>query len=179
LLNMNKKNWKVPFNYLLDQFKETDVFFNKAKKVVKTGDFTLGEALTQFEQNFARKLGVKHAIGVNSGTDALLLVLKARNIGPGDEVITAPNSFVATAASVALTGAKPVFVDVRDDYTINPELIPRAITKKTKAIIPVHLTGNVCDMEPILEIARKHNLFVLEDVAQAALPGMIKNLPEL
>jgi dTDP-3-amino-2,3,6-trideoxy-4-keto-D-glucose/dTDP-3-amino-3,4,6-trideoxy-alpha-D-glucose/dTDP-2,6-dideoxy-D-kanosamine transaminase len=165
---MKNKNWKVPFAYLKFQFADPDKIFKSARKVVEAGDFTLGKALSVFENNFARKVKVKHAIGVASGTDALYLVLKAKGIKAGDEVITAPNSFVATAASVALTGATPVFVDVRDDYTIDPTLIEKAITKRTKAIIPVHLTGNLADMDPIMELARKYKLFVLEDVAQAA-----------
>jgi dTDP-4-amino-4,6-dideoxygalactose transaminase len=104
---------------------------------------------------------------VNSGTDALFLSLKAYGIGRGDEVITAPNSFLASASVIVASGAKPVFADIREDLNIDPELIEAGITKKTKAIIPVHLTGRPADMERILKIAEKHKLLVIEDAAQA------------
>jgi dTDP-3-amino-2,3,6-trideoxy-4-keto-D-glucose/dTDP-3-amino-3,4,6-trideoxy-alpha-D-glucose/dTDP-2,6-dideoxy-D-kanosamine transaminase len=160
--------WKVRYIYLDKQFAHPEEYFEKAKEIVMRGDFTLGKALQDFEADFSRKFGVMHAIGVGNGTDALYLSLKALGIGAGDEVITAPNSFIATAGAIALTDARPTFVDVRDDYLIDPDLIERAITPKTKAIMPVQLTGSVADMKPILEIAKKHNLFVVEDAAQAA-----------
>lgn len=160
--------FKVPYVYLKKQFAKPERLFRAAKKVIQAGDFTLGKKLTEFESNFAKKYKVKHAIGVASGTDALFLPLKVLHIGPGDEVVTAPNSFVASAAVVALCGATPTFVDVRDDYTMDPGLLERAITKKTKAIIPVHLTGFPVDMYPIMKIAKKHNLAIVEDAAQGA-----------
>lgn len=163
-----KQKRRIRYTYLTQQFAHSERYIRKVKQVVAKGDFTLGKELVNFESNFARKLQVKHAIGVANGTDALYLPLKAIGIAQGDEVITVPNSFVATAAAIALTGARPVFVDVRDDFTIDPNLIEKAITRATKAIIPVHLTGISSDMHPILQIARAHNLFVLEDVAQAA-----------
>ncbi|MBU4366981.1 MAG: DegT/DnrJ/EryC1/StrS family aminotransferase, partial [Verrucomicrobia bacterium] len=118
--------------------------------------FVLGPQVERFEKAFAEYCEVPYALGVNSGTDALFLALRVLGIGPQDEVITAPNSFLATAASIANVGAKPVFVDVADDYNINPDLIETAITSKTKAIMPVHLTGNPAVMDKIMAIARKH-----------------------
>ena len=135
--------------------------------VIDRGDFILGREVEVFEKRFADLCGVRFSIGVNSGTDALILALKAIGIGPGDEVITVPNSFVASASCIALLGARPVFVDVQDDYNIDPTLIEQAITPRTKAILPVHLTGRPADMEPILEIAEHYNLHVIEDCAQA------------
>ncbi len=137
------------------------------RKVLERGDFILGEEVKKLEKRVAEYCGCKYALGVGSGTDALFLVMKALDIGKGDEVMTVPNSFVSTTASIANVGAKPVFVDVRDDYNINPELIEDAITSLTKAILPVHLTGRPAEMDSILKIAQKHNLYVIEDVAQA------------
>jgi len=137
------------------------------EEVLDYGNFILGKEVHTFEEMFASYCGVRFAVGVNSGTDALFLSLKALGIGKGDEVITAPNSFIASASVIIAAGAKPVFVDVRDDYNINPALIEQAITPRTKAIIPVHLTGRPADMDPILEIARKHKIQVIEDAAQA------------
>ena len=136
-------------------------------KVIYKGQFILGDEVLEFEKRFAELCGVRYAVGVNSGTDALILALKALGIGPGDEVITVPNSFVASASCIALLDARPVFVDVRDDYNIDPTLIEQAITPRTKAILPVHLTGRPVDMEPILDIAKHYNLHVVEDCAQA------------
>ncbi|OHB23165.1 MAG: hypothetical protein A2939_00290 [Parcubacteria group bacterium RIFCSPLOWO2_01_FULL_48_18] len=160
--------WKVRYVYLDKQFADPDRYWQRAKEVVARGDFTLGKAEQEFETRFAQKFGVQHAIGVGNGTDALFLALKALGVGPGDEVITAPNSFVASAGAIALTGARPAFADVRDDYTIDPASIEQHITPKTKALLPVHLCGNPADMYPILEIAKKHKLFIVEDAAQAA-----------
>ena len=127
----------------------------------------LGPEREKLEKNFAELCGTKYALGVANGTDALILAMKALGIGRGDEVITAPNSFIATAASIIMCEAKPVFVDAGDDYNINPGLIEAAITPKTKAIIPVHLTGRPAAMDEILAIAKKHKLHVIEDAAQA------------
>jgi dTDP-4-amino-4,6-dideoxygalactose transaminase len=137
-------------------------------RVLESQRFILGPEVKVFEEELARKLGVKHAVACASGTDALVLSLMAAEIGPGDEVITTPFSFVATAGSVARVGAKPVFVDIDPaSYNINPSLIEAAITEKTRAIVPVHLFGLPADMEPILEIARGRGLIVVEDAAQA------------
>jgi dTDP-4-amino-4,6-dideoxygalactose transaminase len=129
--------------------------------------FVMGPEVEEFEAKFAVLCGVPHALGLNSGTDAIFLALKALAIGPGDEVITVPNSFVATAGAIAAAGAKPVFVDVAADYNMDVTLIESAITPHTKALLPVHLTGNPADMKSIMEIAKKHGLFVIEDAAQA------------
>jgi dTDP-4-amino-4,6-dideoxygalactose transaminase len=136
-------------------------------RVLSHGHFILGEEVEEFEQRFAGLCQTPFAIGVNSGTDALILSLRALGIGPGDEVITAPNSFVASAGCIALAGAKPVFVDVREDYNLDPALLEKAITPRTKAILPVHLTGRPADMDAIMGIARRHHLRVIEDAAQA------------
>ena len=164
-----KKKWKVRYVYLEEQFEKQRPYLSKISEVVRRGDFTLGKELTEFEKKCTNLIGVKHAIGVATGTDALYLPLKAMGITTGDEIITVPNTFVATVAAIALTGAKPVFVDVKDDYTIDPILIERAISRRTRAILPVHLTGNSADLYPILKLAKKHKLFVIEDAAQAFL----------
>lgn len=160
---------RVPYVYLTTQFADPARYLKKIAAVAKRGDFTLGREVGEFEEKAARMLGVQHVVGVGSGTDAIYLTLKAIGIQAGDEVITAPNSFVATAAAIALAGARPVFVDVRDDYTIDPSRIEQAITGRTKAIIPVHLTGQPADMDTILALANRHQLLVLEDCAQAFL----------
>jgi dTDP-4-amino-4,6-dideoxygalactose transaminase len=138
-------------------------------QVLDRGSFILGNEVVVFEERFASLCGVPHAVGLNSGTDALILALRALDIGRGDEVITAPNSFVASASCIAVVGATPVFVDVRDDYNLDPALLERAINPRTRAIIPVHLTGRPADMDPILEVARSHGLHVIEDCAQAVV----------
>jgi dTDP-4-amino-4,6-dideoxygalactose transaminase len=136
--------------------------------VLESSQFVLGEAVASFEQAFAAYCGVEHAIGVNSGTSALHLALLAAGIGAGDEVITAPFTFVATAAAIGYTGARPVYVDIDPaTYTLDPAQLERAITPRTRAIMPVHLYGQVADMDPILEVARRHGLIVIEDAAQA------------
>ncbi|MEE9256985.1 MAG: DegT/DnrJ/EryC1/StrS family aminotransferase [bacterium] len=137
--------------------------------VLDSGHFVLGEEVSEFEKRFAALCGAKYAVGVASGTDALVLSLKAVGVGPGDEVISAPNSFVASATATVMAGARPVFVDVRDDYNIDPDLLESAITPRTKAILPVHLTGRPADMDPILEIAQRRRLHVIEDAAQAVI----------
>lgn len=136
--------------------------------VLRSGHFIMGPNVKAFEEECARYLGVKHAIGLNSGTDALVIGLRAMGIGPGDEVITTPFTFFATAEAISAVGATPVFVDIDPrTYNIDAALIKPAITPRTKAIIPVHLYGQMADMSAIMAIAREHNLLVLEDVAQA------------
>ena len=135
--------------------------------VLDSGHYILGPQLKAFEGEFAEFCQTKFASGVSSGTSALHLVLLGLGIKDGDEVITAPNSFVASAATIALAGAKPVFVDICPDGNMDPQKLEDAINSRTRAIIPVHLTGRPAKMAAILEIARRHGLFVLEDAAQA------------
>jgi len=137
-------------------------------RVMESQHFILGPEVSQLEAEIAAKLGVKHAVGCASGTDALMLSLMAAEIGPADEVITTPFSFIATAGSIAQVGAKSVFVDIDpESYNIDPALIEAAITPKTRAIMPVHLFGLPADMQPILKIARDRGIAVIEDAAQA------------
>lgn len=138
------------------------------ERVVDHGVYILGPEVQEFERRFAAYCGARYAVGVSDGTAALILVLRALGVGPGDEVITAPNSFVASASCAALLGATPRFVDVRrDDMTLDPALLEPAITRRTKAIIPVHLTGHPADMEGILKVADRHGIPVIEDAAQS------------
>lgn len=137
-------------------------------EVLESGSYVLGPKLVQFEGELAKYCNTKEAVGLNSGTDALILVLKALGVGPGDEVITTSNTFFATAEAVWLVGATPVFVDIEPKTcNIDPKLIEAAISPKTKAIIPVHLYGQPAEMRAISKIAKAHNLFVIEDCAQA------------
>jgi dTDP-4-amino-4,6-dideoxygalactose transaminase len=137
-------------------------------RVLESSQFVLGSEVAAFEREFADFSGARHGIAVNSGTSALHLALLAAGIGPGDEVITVPFTFVATVAAIVYTGARPVFVDIDPrSYTIDVTQIERAITRRTKAILPVHLYGHPADLDPILEIARQHHLVVIEDAAQA------------
>jgi dTDP-4-amino-4,6-dideoxygalactose transaminase len=138
------------------------------KQVLDHGRFILGPEVKQFETEVENMCGAKYAVGVASGTDALLLTLRACGVGPGDEVITSAFSFFASAGVISRLGARPVFVDIDPDtYNIDPQQIKKAITKKTKAIMPIHLFGQCADMDPILNIASQHNLKVIEDAAQA------------
>ena len=138
------------------------------QEVIAVNAFAGGPFVERFEKDFAPFCDCQHAIGVGNGTDALWLVMLALGIGPGDEVITVPNSFMATAEAISYTGAKPVFVDI-DEATqlIDPKAIERAITPRTKAIIPVHLYGQCADMDPILEIGKARKIPVIEDACQA------------
>ena len=162
-----KQNEKLNINhsYLVEQFADYSKVFKEIEKVVKKGDYTLGSAVDLCEKNFAKRTGAKFAISVGNGTDALLLSLKALGIGSGDEVITVPYTFVATVGSIVTAGAKPVFVDVKEDYNIDETKIEKAITKKTKAIMPVHWAGRPCEMDKIKSIARKYNLKIIQDSA--------------
>jgi dTDP-4-amino-4,6-dideoxygalactose transaminase len=138
--------------------------------VLDSGFLAQGPRTAEFESNFARMCGVKHAIAVTSGTSALHIALLAHDIQPGDEVITTPFTFIATAHAVLFTGAKPVFVDIEaDTFNINPDLIEAAITPRTKAILPVHLYGQMCDMGQIQAIADQYGLVVIEDACQAVM----------
>ncbi|MBI5873601.1 MAG: DegT/DnrJ/EryC1/StrS family aminotransferase [Candidatus Omnitrophica bacterium] len=160
---------KIPFTDLKPQFKEIKVAANRAfGELVKRGDYILGRDVREFECSFAGFIGTKYALGVNSGTDALFLGLLGLGIGPKDEVIVPTYTYIASAFAITYTGATPVFVDI-DEKTFNIDIskIEKAITSKTKAIMPVHLYGQSADMRPILRIAKKHGLKVIEDAAQA------------
>lgn len=158
---------EVSYSYLKEQFNDTEQILDDIRKLVKSGDFTLGKELQKFEGNFSAFIQAKYGIGVGTGTDALRLSLIALGIDQGDEVITAANTFYATAGAIATVGARPVFVDVAGDYTINADLIEAAITERTKAIIPVHLHGCPADMGKVMRLAKKHNIPVVEDACQA------------
>jgi dTDP-4-amino-4,6-dideoxygalactose transaminase len=137
------------------------------ENVLASGIYVGGEDVEEFETAAAQLCGVQHVVALNSGTDALSCAMYAMGIGLGDEVITTPNSFIASAASIVQVGATPVFVDVSADQNINVELIESAVTTKTRAIMPVHLTGRIANMSEILEIGKNHNLQIVEDAAQA------------
>lgn len=150
--------------YLSIKQKIDNAFFT----CMESGQYILGQYVEQFEKAVAQYIGTDYAVGVANGTDALVLALEALNIGQGDEVITTPWSFFATAESIAKVGATPVFVDVNEStYNINVELIEEKITKKTKAILPVHIFGQPADMNPIMKLAKEYNLWVIEDACQA------------
>jgi dTDP-4-amino-4,6-dideoxygalactose transaminase len=167
---MNKDWMSIPFVDIAGQHSVLkDELLRATDEVLTAGQFILGKQVEEFERVFADRCGVPFAIGVNSGTDALILALRVLGIGPGDEVITVPNTFVATVSAIALVGATPVLVDVRDDMNMDPALLESAITQRTKALIPVHLTGRPADMQPIMDIAFRRGLFVIEDAAQAIL----------
>ena len=135
--------------------------------VFKSGTLVFGPALDRFEKKFTNYIGTKFGLGVGNGTDALYIALKACGIGYGDEVITTSNTAVPTVTAIVNAGAKPCFVDVNEFYLLEPKLLNSKINKKTKAIIPVHLYGQSCDMKKINSIAKKNNLFVIEDCAQS------------
>jgi dTDP-3-amino-2,3,6-trideoxy-4-keto-D-glucose/dTDP-3-amino-3,4,6-trideoxy-alpha-D-glucose/dTDP-2,6-dideoxy-D-kanosamine transaminase len=162
----------ISYSYLDKQFSDIEPYLVDIRNMVKTGDFTLGEAVGKFEDKFASLLGLPYAVGVGTGTDALMLSLKILGIGHGDEVITTPNTFVATAGAIAMAGARPVFVDNNEEYTIDTSRIEDAITPRTRAIMPVHLTGCPADMPAIMEIADRYKLIVVEDAAQAILAAI-------
>lgn len=157
---------------ILDLARQYEKIQEKVEQAVceqmKSGMYIGGKAVADFEKKFADYIGVKHAISVNSGTDALVISLKALGIKEGDEVITTPFTFFATAETIAMVGAVPVFVDVEEDtYNIDPDKIEEKITDKTKAIMPVHIFGQPVNMEKLKQIADKHNLVVIEDACQA------------
>jgi dTDP-4-amino-4,6-dideoxygalactose transaminase len=160
----------IPLIDLAAEYRELKTEIDAAiARVFENSQFILGPETDAFEEEFAAYCGVRHAIGVNSGTSALHLALLAAGIGPGDEVITVPFTFFATVATIGYAGATPVFVDIEPSGTFNMNVrqIEAAITQRTRAILPVHLYGQPADMDPILEIARRHKLVVIEDAAQA------------
>ncbi len=160
----------IDHNYLPQQFEEMEGIVESVAEVARRGDFTLGKEVAEFETAFAQMCGVKHAVGVANGTDALFLSLKALGLNyyqRSQEVITTPFSFYATAAAIHNAGGTPVFCDVGSDFNINPDLIEEKICSTTVGILPVHWAGMPCDMEAILEIANRHGLWVIEDSAHA------------
>ena len=165
---------KVRYSYLKQQFSNCNDLWKDLKKFVSTGDFTLGKELLKFEKKFAKLIGTKYAVGVNSGTDAIKLSLKVIGIKPGDEVITAANTFVATVGAICELGAIPVFVDCDDSFCMNVSLVEKKITKKTKAIVPVHFTGYMTDMIKLNKISKKYNIPVVEDACQSILAEINK-----
>ncbi len=160
---------RIPVLDLVPQLEALWPELNQAfQRTLRSTHFILGPEVRAFEQEAARYLGVKHAVGCNSGTDALVIALRALGVGPGDEVITTPFTFFATAEAISQMGATPVFVDVEEaSMNLDPALIERAITLRTRAILPVHLFGRPCDMAGILDLARRRGLLVVEDCAQS------------
>ncbi len=154
---------------VVGQYKKIKAEIDEAiHRVLDSGQFILGPVVGEFEASVASYLGVKHAIGCASGTDALQIAMMALDIGPGDEVITTPFTFVATTETIVLLGAKPVYVDIdAGTFNIDPSQVEKAITAKTKAIIPVHLYGHSVDMDPLMKIAAQHGIPIIEDAAQA------------
>jgi dTDP-3-amino-2,3,6-trideoxy-4-keto-D-glucose/dTDP-3-amino-3,4,6-trideoxy-alpha-D-glucose/dTDP-2,6-dideoxy-D-kanosamine transaminase len=159
--------YKINHNYLPRQFSDRDEILEKIKQVVMRGDFTLGEEVDLFEEEFASLCGVKFAVSVGSGTDALFLSLKAYGVGPGDEVITTPFTFYATIGAIVTAGAKPIFVDAGMDFNIDHSSIESKITKNTKAIMPVHWSGRPCEMDRIVDIGARKNIPVISDACHA------------
>jgi len=153
----------INHNYLAEQFSDYQDIFNEIETLIGSCDFTLGKKVDEFEENIKEMTGSRYAIGVGSGTDGLFLSLKALGIDKGDEVITTPYTFFATIGAIVTAGARPVFVDIREDYNINPELIEQAISERTRAILPVHWSGLPCEMDAIMKIAHQHGLGVVED----------------
>ena len=159
---------RIPYvNFPAQYAEEKEAIMAIVDDVFSKGAFVGGQHIERFEATVAEAVGVRQAIALNSGTDALILAMKGFGIGPGDEVITPPNSFVASAAAIAALGATPVFADVKPDQNIDPDAVAAAITPHTKAIMPVHLTGRVAEMDRIMEIADRHGLKVIEDAAQS------------
>lgn len=159
----------VPFLDLKAQYAAIqEEIRSSLEDVFATSSFVGGPFVEGFEKDFAAFCGCGHAVGVSSGTSALWMTLKVLGVGPGDEVITVPNTFIATAEAVSMCGATPVFIDVdRSSHTMNPDLLERAVTPRTRAVIPVHLFGQTADMDPILEVAKRYGLHVIEDACQA------------
>jgi aminotransferase EvaB len=163
---------KVRYSYLRQQFSNSDDLWLKLKRFVSTGDFTLGKPLLEFERKFAKLMGVKYAVGVNSGTDAIKLSLKVLGIKAGDEIITAANTFVATVGAITELGAIPVFVDCDDTFCMNVDLVEKKITKKTKAIVPVHFTGYMTNMIKLNKISKRYKIPLVEDACQSILASI-------
>jgi dTDP-3-amino-2,3,6-trideoxy-4-keto-D-glucose/dTDP-3-amino-3,4,6-trideoxy-alpha-D-glucose/dTDP-2,6-dideoxy-D-kanosamine transaminase len=157
----------VKYSYLDEQFADVESYFDDLRELVATGEFTLGPFVERFEQTFAQYIGVKHAIGTNTGTGALTLALKAVGVKPGDEVVTVANTFVATVGAIVAAGARPVFVDCDRRDQIDVDRLVKSITPRTRAIVPVHWAGCPCDIVRVVEIARARGLAVVEDACPA------------
>lgn len=164
---IDDKKLNILHNYLTPQFSDYKKILKKIEKVIKNNDFTLGKEVDFFEDNIKKLIKQKYVVAVGSGTDALMLSLKCLGVREGDEVITTSYTFYATIGAIVTAGAVPKFVDVDDDYNINPDLIERAITRRTKAILPVHWSGRICEMDKIMKISKKHNIPVVEDACHA------------
>jgi len=159
---------KVEFIDLKSRYRiERNEILKSLDKVLKKGHLVLTNELEEFEKKICEYTKANYCLGLNSGTDALMMSLWALGIGKGDEVITSPTSFIATVGAITHVGAKPVFVDVKEDFNIDEDKIIEKITSRTKAIMPVHWTGRVCNMTKIQSIAKKYNLKIIEDAAQA------------
>lgn len=155
------------FDYLKDIKKDKNKFLNAFKRVLESGNLILGPQVDNFERQFKKFIGTKYGVGVGNCTDAIFISLRALNIGTGDEVITAANTAIPTITAIVNSGARPKFADVGSDYLIDPLKIEKLITKKTKAIIPVHLYGQTCNMKEILKITKKYKIKIIEDCAQS------------
>jgi len=166
---LRDKKLSIKHNYLSEQFKDYKIILKKIEKIIIRNDFTLGKEVDLFEKNIGKLLKQKYIVSVGSGTDALMLGLKCLGVGEGDEVITTPYTFYATIGAIVTAGAKPVFVDVKDDYNIDSKKIEKKITKKTKAIMPVHWSGKVCEMNEILKISKKYKIPIIEDSCHGIL----------
>ena len=160
---------KIKHNYLSQQFFDYKKILRDVEKVIKKNDFTLGIKVNDFEKKISKKLKSKYVVSLGSGTDALMLSLKALGVREGDEIITTPFTFYATIGAIVTCGAIPKFVDVKEDYNIDESLIEKAITKKTKAILPVHWSGRVCEMDKISKISKKYKIPIVEDACHAIL----------
>jgi len=171
----NDKRINISHNYLSEQFSDYKKIFKKIEKVIKFNDFTLGSEVDKFEKNIGKLLKTKYVVAVGSGTDALMLSLKALGVREGDEVITTPYTFYATIGAIVTAGAKPVFVDVDEDYNINVDKIENKINKKTKAILPVHWSGRICNMKKIKMISSKYGVPIVEDACHAISARYYKN----
>ncbi len=161
-------HWKVPYiNYPKEYQKMRNDILETIDKVLSKGDVMLRQQLRDFESNLAAFVGTKYAVGTSNCTDAMHLTLRAAGIGSGDEVITVSHTFVATAAAIHHTSATPILVDIGEDHNMRVDQLEAAVTPRTKAIMPVHLNGRVCEMNKVMALAKKHNLLVIEDSAQA------------
>ncbi len=168
-MNTRSNRMNIPFVDLKSQYKSIKKDVDSAiERIISNTAFIGGEEVKSFEREFSNLYGTKHCVSVGNGTDSLFIIMKMLGIGPGDEVITPANSWISSSETITQTGAKPVFVDIEEDYfTMDPNLLEGLINKNTKAIMPVHLFGQMCDMNQILDIANRHGLYVIEDCAQS------------